>query len=117
MSTIDREFGGIWAGVSTILVAVLCIGVFVFTEDPVNTGGVIAGVGLALVGFAQFFSPRISTWLKRFSPRGSGLVWMLLGGGVAAFSVVASPTLGKFSGGLLLGALFVLYGCFVVLGR
>ncbi|WP_324665675.1 hypothetical protein [Haloarcula sediminis] len=117
MNDTDEEFGGIWAGASTLLVAVLCIGVFVFTGDPVNTDGVIAGIALALVGFAQLFSPRISPWFKRLNHRWSGLFWLLLGGGVVAFGIIASPTIGTFGGGLLIGALFVLYGCFVILGR
>lgn len=117
MTDIEDEFGGVWAGVSTILVAVLAIGVFVFTTEPINTGGVVAGIVLALIGLVQVLSPRISPWFKRLSHHWIGLCWILVGGGIATLGLVASSTTGKFAGGLVLGALFLLFGSFVVLGR
>ncbi len=51
------EFSGVWAGLSTILVSVLALGVFVFTSDPINTGGVVTSGALAAVGIAEFLAP------------------------------------------------------------
>ncbi len=70
MNITNEVFGGMWAGASTILVAVLCIGMFVFTGDLVNIGEVIAGLSLALVGFAQVLSP-----LAMVQAPQSSLVW------------------------------------------
>ncbi|WP_147437740.1 MULTISPECIES: hypothetical protein [unclassified Halorubrum] len=117
MTDVDDEFSGVWAGVSTILIAILAIGVFVLTTDPINTGGVVAGIVLALIGLAQVLAPRISPWFEHLSHHWIGLCWILVGGGIATLGLVASPTTGKFVGGLVLGALFMLFGSFVVLGR
>jgi len=113
----DDEFGGVWAGVSTFLVALVALGVFVFTTDPINSGGVIASAALAIFGVAQTLAPRILPWFKDLGDRSVGLFWILVGICVAAIGVVASPTIGRFGGGLVIGAAFVLYGCFTVLGR
>lgn len=107
------EFDGVWTGLSTLLVAILAFGVFVFTTEPVDTGGVIASVALAAVGVAQLLAPRVSPWFVRLSPRWTGLFWILAGVGVATLGVVASPTVGKLGGGILIGAGLVLYGGFV----
>ncbi|MBZ6496994.1 hypothetical protein [Natrinema longum] len=117
MTDIDDEFGGVWAGVSTMLIAVFAIGIFVFTTDPVNTGGVVAGLVLALIGLVQVLDPRVSRWFKRLSHFGIGLCWILVGGGIATLGLVASSTTGNIVGGLVLGTLFMLYGSFVALGR
>jgi hypothetical protein len=117
MTDIDDEFGGVWAGVSTMLVAMLAIGVFVFMTDPINTGGVIAGIVLALIGLARVLAPRISPWFKCLSHHWIGLCWIHVGGGIATLGLVASSATGNLVGGLVLGALFMLFGSFVVLDR
>lgn len=117
MTDIDNEFGGLWAGVSTMIVAVLALGILLFTTDPVNTGGVVASLALALIGLAQILAPRVSPWFQRLSHHRIGLCWILVGGGIAALGLISSPTIGKLGGGLVLGALFMLYGSFVALGR
>ncbi|UVE50561.1 hypothetical protein KU306_01250 [Haloferax larsenii] len=117
MTDIDDAFGGVWAGVSTMLVAVLAIGVFVFWTNPVNMGGVVAGLVLALVGLVQVLAPRVSPWVETLSNHWIGLGWILVGGGVVALGVLASATTGGLVGGLVLGASFMLYGGFVVVSR
>jgi hypothetical protein len=117
MTDMDNEFGSVWAGVSTIVVAVLAISVFVFTTEPVNTGGVVAGLALAFIGLGQVLAPRVSPWFEHLSHRWISLCWVLVGGAIAALWVVASSTIGGLAGGLVLGTLFILYGSFVVLGR
>lgn len=117
MTDADDEFGDVWAGVSTILVAVLAVGVLVFTTDPVSTGGVVAGLALALLGLVQVLAPRVSPWFERLGRRWVGLCWVLVGGGIAALGLVASVTFAGVGGGLVLGTLFVLYGGLVALGR
>ncbi|GGN25731.1 MULTISPECIES: hypothetical protein [Halarchaeum] len=118
MHEIDEdEFGGVWAGISTLLVALVALGVFVFTTDPINSGGVIASVALAIFGLSQTLAPRIVPWFKDLDDRVVGLFWILVGICVAAIAVAASPTIGRFGGGLVIGAAFVLYGCFTALGR
>ncbi|MFK8214283.1 MULTISPECIES: hypothetical protein [unclassified Haloferax] len=117
MTDVNDEFGSVWGGVSTLLVAVLAIGVFVFLTNPTNTGGVIAGIVLALIGLAQVLAPRISPWFKRLSRHWIGLCWILVGGGIATLGLVASSTAGTLVGGVVLGALFILFGSAVVFGR
>jgi len=117
MTDINNEFGGVWPGVSTLVVAVLAISVFVFTTEPINIGGVIAGLALALIGLGQVLAPRVSPWFERLSHRWVGLCWVLVGGAIAALGLVASSTIDRAGGGLVLGALFILYGGFVALGR
>jgi hypothetical protein len=94
MTDTDDESGGVWAGVSTIVVAVLAISVFVFTTEPVNAGGVVAGLALALMGLGQVLAPRVSPWFERLGHRWVGLCWILVGGTIAALGLVASSTIG-----------------------
>ncbi|WP_148414442.1 hypothetical protein [Haloferax sp. KTX1] len=117
MTDSDDEFGGVWSGVSTVLVALLAIGVLVFTTDPIDTAGVVAGIALALTGLVQVLAPRISPWFERLSHRWTGLCWIVVGGGIATLGLVASSTAGTLVGGVVLGALFVFYGSLGMLGR
>ncbi|MFD1643728.1 MULTISPECIES: hypothetical protein [Halobacteriales] len=118
MHTEDEvEFGGIWEGLSTILVSVLAVGVFVIASDPINIGGVVASVALAALGVAQLIAPRVLPWYTSLSPRWTGLFWILVGIGLAVLGVVSSTTIGRFGGGVLLGGLFVLYGFLTALDR
>lgn len=113
----EVEFGGIWEGLSTLLVSVLALGVFVVASDPINIGGVVASVALAAFGLAQLLAPRVLPWYTSLSPRWTGLFWILVGICLAVLGVVSSTTIGKFGGGLILGILFVLYGCLTALDR
>lgn len=103
MTDINDEFGDVWTGVGMILVAVLAISVFVFTTDPINTGGIVVGLILALVGLMQILAPRISPWFKRLSHHWVGLYWVLIGGAIATLGLVLSPITSRFVSGLVLG--------------
>lgn len=107
----EVEFGGMWTGLSTILISVLALGVFVLTSDPIDVGGVVASIAFGIFGLAQLLAPRLSPWFASLSPRWTGLFWILVGLGLAVLSVVSSVTAGQFAGGLLVGIVFVLYGC------
>jgi len=106
----EVEFGGIWEGLSTILVSVLALGVFVVTADPINVAGIVASIALITFGLAQLLAPRVLPWFSSLSPRWTVLFWTLVGIGLAVLGAVSSSTVGEFGGGLILGILFVLYG-------
>lgn len=113
----EVEFGGVWNGLSTILVSVIALSIFVFTSDSINIGGIVASIAFGIFGLAQLLAPRLSPWFTSLSPRWTGLFWILVGMGLAVLSVISSVTVWRFGGGLLVGVLFVLYGFLTALER
>jgi hypothetical protein len=111
------QFGGLASGLSTIAVAALGYAALsgVAADGPVGSGAAAAALALAAVGLAQVLAPRLRPRLGRLGPRWTGVLWAVVGVGVAAVAVAASPGIGRLGTGLVLGAGLALYGCAVAL--
>ncbi|MGQ3413514.1 hypothetical protein ACT4ML_14765 [Natrinema sp. LN54] len=115
MTERDRlDFGGLWNGLSYIVLGLVALAVFVFYGDPVDTGGVIASIALVGIGVAAVLAQKLSPLFAELNRYWTGLFWALCGLGILGLGLLSSTK--RASSGVL-GVLFVIYGVLIAFDR
>lgn len=108
------DFGGLWNGLSYIILGLLAMAVFIFYGGSVNTGGVIASIAFVGIGVAAVLAPKISPLFTGLNRYWIGLFWALCGVVILGLGLLSST---RWASGVILGVLFAVYGVLTVFNR
>ncbi len=108
------DFGGLWEGLTYIVLGLLGMAVSVFYWGSVDTGGVAASIACIGIGVAAVLAPRLGPLFTELSHRWVGLFWALCGVGICTLGMLSST---RWVSGTVLGVGFVLYGSLIAFGR
>lgn len=115
MSEGDRvDFGGLWNGLSYIVLGLLATAIFAFYGDSIDTIGVIVSLAFVGIGVAAVLAPKISPLFTDMNRYWTGLFWMLCGLGILGLGLLSTR---RRISGIILGGAFVIYGIFTALNR
>jgi hypothetical protein len=106
----DFEYGGVWNGLSYIVLGLLAMAVFVFYGDSVNAVGVIASIVFVGIGIAAVLAPKISPRFTELNRYWTGLFWALCGFGILGLGLLSSH---RWVRGVILGVGFVICGILI----
>ncbi|MCY4732877.1 hypothetical protein KY092_20305 [Natronomonas gomsonensis] len=108
------NLGGVWNGLSYVMVGVLSIAVFTFYGDSVDVVGNLVGLVFVGIGIVAVLAAKVPPLFTDPNRYWTGLFWTICGLGILGLSFLGSHRLIR---GLLLGGAFVMYGGLVALNR